>query len=141
LTYIKTRTNIILIDFHAEATSEKKALGFYLDGKVSGVFGTHTHVQTADAQILPKGTAYMTDLGCCGAMNSIIGMQTEGVLKKFLYFQKMGKFDVEQTGPFELNGACITIDCATGLATAIEGVRVVDEELYKNLSIGAGGDK
>lgn len=133
LVYLKTRTNLIFIDFHAEATSEKKALGFYLDGKISGFLGTHTHVQTADAQILPKGTAYMTDLGFCGAVNSIIGMEPEGVLKKFLYFQKMGKFEVEHSGPFELSGACVTVDCATGLATHIESVHVIDNDLHENL--------
>lgn len=133
LSFIKPRTNIIFVDFHAEATSEKKALGLYLDGKVSGVFGTHTHVQTSDAQILPRGTGYLTDLGCCGALNSVIGMQAEGVLKKFLYFQKMGKFEVELTGPFELNGAVISVDTESGKALSIESIRVIDDELYKNL--------
>lgn len=139
LSFIKTRTNIVFVDFHAEATSEKKSLGLYLDGKVSGVFGTHTHVQTSDAQILPKGTGYVTDLGCCGAVNSVIGMETDGVLKKFLYFQKMGKFEVELTGPFELNGAVISVDAETGKALSIEGIRIIDDELYKNLSCVSAG--
>jgi metallophosphoesterase (TIGR00282 family) len=79
---------ITIIDFHAEATAEKKALAYYLDGKVSAVLGTHTHVQTADAQILPKGSAYITDLGMTGPHDSIIGMESQAVLKSFLLGRK-----------------------------------------------------
>lgn len=79
----KLEADFILVDMHAEATSEKRALGFYLDGKVTAVFGTHTHIQTADEQFLPKGTAYITDLGMCGAHNSVLGVKAECVIEKF----------------------------------------------------------
>ena len=78
------RTSIIFVDFHAEATSEKKAMGWYLDGRVSAVVGTHTHVQTADNRILPNGTAFMSDVGMTGPYDGILGMEREIVLKKFL---------------------------------------------------------
>jgi len=81
---ISGKTKNIVLDFHAEATSEKKAMGFFLDGKVSAVLGTHTHVQTADERILPGGTAYITDVGMCGVENSIIGLDKEIALKRFL---------------------------------------------------------
>jgi metallophosphoesterase (TIGR00282 family) len=77
--------NIIIVDFHAEATAEKKALGYFLDGRVSAVLGTHTHIPTADEQILPKGTAYITDVGMCGAHDSVLGMEIEDSLKRLLY--------------------------------------------------------
>jgi metallophosphoesterase (TIGR00282 family) len=129
LTYIKPRTNIIIVDFHAEATSEKRALGFFLDGKVSAVFGTHTHVQTADEYILPNGTAYITDIGCCGALNSIIGMQFGGVLQKFLLNNKLGKFVVEDKGPMVISGICVDIDANSGKALSIERVKVIDDQI------------
>jgi 2',3'-cyclic-nucleotide 2'-phosphodiesterase len=134
LTFIQTRTNVIFVDFHAEATSEKKAMGIFLDGRVSGVFGTHTHVQTSDARILPNGTAFITDLGSSGAIDSVIGMQSDGILKKFLYFQKMGSINVETAGPFELNGVVVNVDTSSGKALKIESVKIIDNELYKNLS-------
>ena len=81
---IKNDVDITILDFHAEATAEKKAMGHYLDGKISIIFGTHTHVQTADEEILEKGTAYITDIGMIGPKNSIIGMDTEVALKRFL---------------------------------------------------------
>ncbi|MCL2860318.1 MAG: TIGR00282 family metallophosphoesterase [Oscillospiraceae bacterium] len=81
---LKAEANIIIIDFHAEATAEKKAMGYYLDGKITIMFGTHTHVQTADEQILPNGTAYITDIGMTGAKNSIIGMDIEASTKRFV---------------------------------------------------------
>jgi hypothetical protein len=133
LTFIKTKTNIIFLDFHAEATSEKKAMGMYLDGRVSGVFGTHTHIQTSDTQILPQGTAYMTDLGCCGARNSVIGMELDGIMKKFLFFQKMGSITVAEKGPFELNGIIVNVDAVSGQAMAVERVNIIDDDLYKSL--------
>jgi len=80
---LKNEVNIILVDFHAEATSEKRAFGFYLDGRVSAVFGTHTHVQTADEQILPNGTGYITDLGMCGPVHSVLGITPEIIIEKF----------------------------------------------------------
>ena len=81
---IKQEVDIIILDFHAEATAEKKAMGYFLDGEATIVFGTHTHVQTADAQILEKGTAYITDIGMTGPKNSIIGMDKDVALKRFL---------------------------------------------------------
>ena len=80
---IKTQVDMIFIDFHAEATAEKIALGYYLDGKVTAIFGTHTHVQTADEKILPKGTAYITDIGMTGPKNSVIGMDVKASIKRF----------------------------------------------------------
>ena len=80
---LKKRTNIIIVDFHAEATSEKVAMGYFLDGKVSVVFGTHTHVQTADDTILPGGTGYITDLGMCGPVHSVLGVEKNTVIKRF----------------------------------------------------------
>ena len=129
LTFIRTRTNIIFVDFHAEATSEKKAMGFYLDGKVSGVYGTHTHIQTADDHILPNGTSYITDLGGSGALYSVIGMQKEQVLQKFLLNPFMGKFVVETKGPIVLCGVWVEVDTKTGASISIERVYVVDDTI------------
>ena len=81
---IKDDVDIIILDFHAEATAEKKAMGYYLDGKITAIFGTHTHVQTADEQILPKGTGFITDIGMTGPKDSIIGMDKDAALKRFL---------------------------------------------------------
>ncbi len=81
---VSGKTNFILLDFHAEASSEKRAMGYFLDGKVSAVLGTHTHVQTADAQILPGGTAYITDVGMCGAFHSVLGAKTDVAVSRFL---------------------------------------------------------
>ena len=81
---VKNDVDIIILDFHAEATAEKKAMAYYLDGKITAMFGTHTHVQTGDEQILEKGTAYITDIGMTGPKKSIIGMETEVALKRFL---------------------------------------------------------
>ena len=81
---VKGKADIIIIDFHAEATSEKKAMGYFLDGKVSAVFGTHTHIQTADEEILPQGTAYITDTGMCGAKNSVLGAKILPAVTRFL---------------------------------------------------------
>jgi metallophosphoesterase (TIGR00282 family) len=134
LSFIQSKTNIIFIDFHAEATSEKKAMGMYLDGRVSGIFGTHTHVQTNDARVLPLGTAFITDLGSSGAINSVIGMQADGIIKKFLFFQRMGAISVELTGPFELGAAVVKVDATSGKALGIENIRIIDEDLHKNLA-------
>lgn len=133
LTFLKSKTSIIIVDFHAEATAEKRALGFFLDGKVSVVVGTHTHVPTADEQILPNGTGYMTDVGYVGAANSVIGMQAEGVLNKFLYAQHLGKFVVDKRGPIELNGVCFEIDPETAKTVKIERIRIIDHEVSKTL--------
>ncbi|KHK02001.1 TIGR00282 family metallophosphoesterase [Desulfovibrio sp. TomC] len=111
-----------LVDFHAEATSEKKAMGYYLDGRVSAVLGTHTHVQTADAQHLPRGTAYMTDIGMTGPAASCLGMDPEEVIARF----RTGlprRFVVSRAAP-EMQGALLDIDAATGKVVTISGWRL-----------------
>jgi 2',3'-cyclic-nucleotide 2'-phosphodiesterase len=110
-----------ILDFHAEATSEKIALAYYLDGRVSAVVGTHTHVPTADARILPNGTAYVTDLGMVGALHSVIGMETERVIERFLT-QLPNRFDPVEKGPAVFNSVLIAIDEETGRALSIERV-------------------
>jgi 2',3'-cyclic-nucleotide 2'-phosphodiesterase len=110
-------TKIIIVDIHAEATSEKIALGYYLDGKVSAIFGTHTHIQTADEKILPQGTAYITDVGMTGPYDSVIGRRVEDVLTRFLSAIPV-KFEVAQ-GDIQLHGALVEIDEATGKARSI----------------------
>lgn len=112
LSEIKDTCEIIIIDFHAEATSEKLALGYYLDGQVSCIVGTHTHIQTADERILPQGTAYISDIGMVGSWNSILGVDKEPVIKKFLTGLPT-KFTVA-TGPETIFcAAMITIDSET----------------------------
>ncbi|MEN2995107.1 MAG: TIGR00282 family metallophosphoesterase [Thermodesulfovibrio sp.] len=117
---IKKETDIIFIDFHAEATSEKIAFALYFDGKVSAVVGTHTHVQTADERILPKGTAYITDVGMTGPENSVIGFRETEVIEKFLT-QMPKKFDVPST-PSILSAVYVEIDSSMGLARKIERI-------------------
>lgn len=115
--------NAILVDIHAEATSEKMALGHYLDGRVSLVAGTHTHVPTADAQILSGGTAYMTDVGMCGDYDSVIGMKKESPIERFrrkMPTERLGAADGEAT----LCAVLIETDDRTGLASSIDPVRV-----------------
>ncbi len=112
---------VILLDFHAEATSEKVAMGWYLDGRVSAVCGTHTHIQTADERILPQGTAYITDVGMTGPRDSVIGMKKEVVIEKFIS-QMPRRFEVA-TGTYQLNGVVIDVDEETGLAYAIQRVQ------------------
>lgn len=107
----------VLVDVHAETTSEKTALGYHLDGHASVVIGTHTHVQTNDARILPHGTAYMTDAGMCGPRDGIIGRRKDDVLASFLTCLPH-RFPVAK-GPAILSGACVDIDAASGLATSI----------------------
>ncbi|MEI6916468.1 MAG: TIGR00282 family metallophosphoesterase [Armatimonadota bacterium] len=113
--------DVLIIDFHAEATSEKIALGVYLDGQVSCVFGTHTHVPTADEQILPKGTAYITDVGMTGPTESIIGMRPAEIIERFL--TGMPKRYEVANGPAVLNGLALDLDESTGLARKIERIR------------------
>ena len=112
---------VILVDFHAEATSEKVAMGWHLDGRVSAVVGTHTHVPTADERVLPGGTAHISDVGMTGCYNSVIGMETAGVLKRFVE-RVPERFEVA-TGPGLVCGAVIDIDEATGLSRSIARVR------------------
>ncbi len=110
----------IFVDFHAEATSEKRAMGFYLDGKVSAVFGTHTHVQTADGQILPKGTGYITDLGMTGVINSILGVKNEIIINR-LKDNDMSRFE-QAIGKSMLNGCVFDIDEITGLTKSVKPI-------------------
>lgn len=128
LTYLRDKTNVICVDFHAEATSEKQALATYLDGRVSAVCGTHTHVQTADEMILPGGTAYITDLGMAGAVHSLLGMDPAPVIQKFLT-QMPARFTVAVNPPYFLQGAVITIDADSGKAISIERISVVDNDI------------
>ena len=111
----------IIVDFHAEATSEKIAMGHYLDGRVAALFGTHTHVQTSDAMIFPKGTAYITDLGMTGPCNSVIGREIAPVLKKFITGIP-AKFEVA-SGPSVLEGAILELDRDSGKALSITPYR------------------
>ncbi|MCL5436731.1 MAG: TIGR00282 family metallophosphoesterase [Candidatus Dependentiae bacterium] len=128
LTFVRAQTPIVLIDFHAEASSEKIGLAHFLDGKVSAIVGTHTHVPTADERILPGGTAFVTDLGMAGALSSMIGMKTDIVLTSLLT-QMPAKFAVELRGPYVLSGVVIEIEKATGRSVAIERLHIVDDEL------------
>ena len=122
LARLQAETPIVLVDFHAEATSEKVALGWYLDGRASAVIGTHTHVQTADERILPQGTAYMTDAGMTGAFDSVIGVRKEEPIQRFLT-QLPAKFEVAKKD-VRLNGLQLTVDEATGRALSVERVAV-----------------
>jgi len=117
---ISQRTKIILVDFHAEATSEKLAMGYYCAGRVSAVVGTHTHIPTADERILPGGTAYITDLGMTGGFESILGREIEPVLKKMVTGMP-ALFQVSSRRPV-LQGAVVKIDPATGKALSIKRV-------------------
>lgn len=128
LTYLKSKTSCIVVDMHAEASSEKIGLAHFLDGKVSAVLGTHTHVQTADERILPHGTAFMTDVGMVGALNGMLGMKKEPIIHNFLT-QMPVKFAVDDTPPFVLCAAIITIDTHTGKAIAIDRIRIVDSDV------------
>ena len=112
----------VFVDFHAEATSEKITLGHYLDGRVTAIVGTHTHVQTSDAMLLPKGTAYLTDLGMTGPYISSIGRDLKPVTRRFITGMP-SRFDVAE-GPCVLEGAIVEFDPATGKALSIETVRV-----------------
>lgn len=121
----------ILIDFHAEATSEKEAMGWFMDGRVSAVLGTHTHVQTNDSRILPQGTAYQTDVGMTGYYDGILGMKKEPILQKFLT-QLPNRFEVPDTGRKRLNGCYIDIDNSTGKAKLIKNIRIDNDMPFFN---------
>ncbi len=122
---VRERTAVIVVDMHAEATSEKVAMGWYLDGRVSAVLGSHTHVPTADERVLPRGTAYQTDTGMCGPRDSAIGMRKEEVLHRFLT-QMPARFEVA-SGPVLVHGALVDVDEATGRARSIERMRELVE--------------
>jgi 2',3'-cyclic-nucleotide 2'-phosphodiesterase len=126
---LRQRARIIFVDFHAEATSEKVAMGWHLDGKVTAVVGTHTHVQTADDRVLPKGTAYLTDVGMTGPHDSIIGVVVEAALARFLTALPQ-KFETA-TGNPRLNAVLVEADEESGRATDIERLSYSVEELQQ----------
>src|SRR5437016_6549123 len=119
---LRKDTPIIIVDMHAEATSESQAMGWHLDGRVSAVVGTHRHVQTADERVLPKGTAYITDLGMTGPTDSVIGVDTDLALDRFIS-QMPNRFEPAK-GPVALHGALIKVDAETGRGLSIERLRV-----------------
>lgn len=122
LARIEGSADVIIVDFHAEATSEKIAMGQYFDGRVSAMLGTHTHVQTADECVLPKGTAYITDAGMSGPVNSVIGMDSTRIFERFLT-QMPVRFEVGK-GPSVLCGVVLDIDEKTGKARSIERIQL-----------------
>ena len=119
---IREETNIIIIDLHAEATSEKIAFGYFVDGQVSAVFGTHTHVQTADEKILANGTAYITDVGMTGPVNSVIGIETNQIIQRFLTGMP-ARFETAH-GAGILSAVVTEINNDTGVATAIQRLQL-----------------
>lgn len=126
LPQVRERTPIVIVDMHAEATSEKVAMGRFLDGRVTAVVGTHTHVQTADESVLPGGTAYLTDAGMCGPEGSVLGLESGGVVQRFRD-QLPVRFEVA-SGTATVQGAIVDIEPASGRATAITRIREkVDE--------------
>lgn len=124
---LRSRTKVIFVDMHAEATSEKMAMGWHLDGKVTAVIGTHTHVPTADTRLLPGGTAYQTDAGMTGPYDSIIGMEREPALARFLNAMP-SRFE-PATGNPRLNGVIVEADDKTGLATGITRLNLSEAEI------------
>jgi metallophosphoesterase (TIGR00282 family) len=120
---LKAGADAILIDFHAEATSEKEAIGYFVDGRASALIGTHTHVPTADEQILPNGTAYISDAGMCGDFNSVLGMDKEEPLQRFLTKIPSARF-TPSLGEATLCGLAVEVDDATGLARAVAPLRL-----------------
>jgi metallophosphoesterase (TIGR00282 family) len=124
---LKESTSAVLVDFHAEATSEKQALGWYLDGRVSAVIGTHTHVPTADERVLPGGTAYITDVGMAGGLNSVIGIRKDQALEKFLTARPQ-RFEPEKDGLF-LSAVFVEIEEKTGKALSIKREIFTEENI------------
>jgi metallophosphoesterase (TIGR00282 family) len=122
---LRAATPIIVVDFHAEATSEKQALGWHLDGKVSAVIGTHTHVPTADERILPRGTAFITDVGMVGGYSSVIGIRPEQAVARFLTARPQ-RFEPEKEG-FLFSSVYVEVDPATGRALSVRREMIVEE--------------
>lgn len=123
---LRASTPVIVVDFHAEATSEKQAMGWYLDGKVSAVIGSHTHVPTADERILPQGTAYITDVGMVGGYNSVIGIRKDQSVKRFLTGRPQ-RFEPEKEGVF-FSAVFVEVDPKTGKALSIHREIITEEE-------------
>jgi metallophosphoesterase (TIGR00282 family) len=123
---LRKKTPVIIIDFHAEATSEKNALGWYVDGQVSAVIGTHTHIQTADEKVFPKGTAFISDVGMTGPRDSILGVKVEQVLDKLISLRPV-RFEVAG-GPLMLNAVSVEVDEISGRAQEIQRIQVFKEE-------------
>lgn len=117
---------IVIVDFHAETTSEKRAMGFYLDGRVSLLVGTHTHVPTADTQIMPNGTAYVTDLGMTGPLHSVIGMEPDPVIARFISGMPH-RYNTATSGPVVVNAVLADLDEESGLALSIQRLDTVVE--------------
>lgn len=126
----KKRTSIIFVDFHAEATSEKQAIGWFLDGEVSAVVGTHTHIQTSDNRVLPGGTAYITDVGMTGAYDGVLGVDKEAILYRFTTLLPK-RHEVPKSGRSVLSAVVVDIDDKTGLAKSIERILINDDNLFK----------
>ncbi len=124
---VKKETRIVIVDFHAEATSEKIAMGWYLDNRVSAVLGTHTHVQTADERILPGGTAYITDVGMVGPRDSVIGVKRENIIKRFITMMPQ-KFTVAE-GDCLINAVVIDIDRRSGRANSIKRLNLIFDNI------------
>jgi len=123
---LRQKTKIILLDIHAEATSEKIAMAWHVDGKVSAVVGTHTHVQTGDERIFPQGTGYLTDAGMNGPVNSVIGMRTDIILKRFRT-KRPARMEVAE-GPCQINGVVFSIDTDSGKCQNVTRVRKMPNE-------------
>jgi metallophosphoesterase (TIGR00282 family) len=125
----RRHTSMIFVDFHAEATSEKQAMGWYLDGRISAIVGTHTHVQTADERILPGGTAYITDAGMTGLYDGILGVDRDAVMKRFLTGLP-SRFEVPKTGRTQLSAVIIDLDKKSGTAKAISRILINDDHPF-----------
>lgn len=123
---IKDECDVIFVDFHAETTSEKMALANYLDGRINALVGTHTHVQTADERLLPQGTAYISDLGMVGPFNSILGVKTDIIIRKFTTAMPC-RFDLEESGPMVYSAVIVDIDDATNRTVSIERVQLRED--------------
>ncbi len=125
---VKEITPIIIVDFHAEATSEKIAFGYYVDGRATAVIGTHTHVPTADNRILKEGTAYITDVGMTGPLNGVIGVSKEGVISRFINGLPT-RFSPVEEGDLQLNAVLITLNQNSGKANKIERINIVEKTM------------
>ncbi|WP_170007341.1 TIGR00282 family metallophosphoesterase [Bacillus fonticola] len=126
---LKPKHKVIFVDFHGEATSEKQAMGHFLDGKVSVCVGTHTHIPTADARILPNGTAYITDVGMTGPYDEVIGTKKDTIIRRFRT-QLPERFEVPKEGRTQLSAVVVDVDSKTGTATKIEQVLINDDHPF-----------